>query len=304
MTTDDASGVATDAPASTGTEGSAGSIPAGTTVASLALFLAFFLLSQMEAIWGSRLVIDLDAGGWDWGLQAISVLVPLAAIPLVLAPLRASCPSDRTTRALLSAGLLFVYAASLWVAQARGFAGYLLLMALAPFGVVLTDRAAGEGEALLPSAGPLLAGWGPSVWMAGLGAYAIAVANVIAIVPLALGLVALVVATPWAAASEGLHPSPLVRRALVAGLLAGLAVALFATAWVEWCFAAPLVYLVAPPALLGFSAGVWPPWTVGPSRAGWKGWQRLRWGAVGLAGVLLILLAARTAGLGLSPLCG
>lgn len=294
-----------DAAAGTSADRSTGPIPVWTMVASLTSFLVCFLLLQTEALWGSLLVVDLDIGGWDPGFQLISVVAPLAAIPLVLAPLRAPGRIRRATLGLLSGGLLVVYALSLWLAQAPGLAGYMLLMAVAPVGVVLADRRADAGAAWLPADGPLLAGWGPCVLVAGLAAYAMTVANVIAIVPLALGLVLLLVATPWAATGPGLAREPVARRAVVAGLLAGLATLLFATAWIEWCFASPLVYLVAPPALLALAVGLWPPWRTGPGRvSGSDPWQRPRWGAATLAGMIVLLLAARVGGLGLSVLCG
>lgn len=305
MTPGDTTGVAADAATGTGIDPSTGPIPVWTTVASLASFLVFFGLLQTEALWRSLVVADLDVGGWDPVFQLISVLVPLAAIPLVLAPLRAPGHASRTARGLLSGGLLVLYALSLWVVEATGLAGYMVVMALASVGVVLADRRADAGAAGPPADGTLLAGWGPGVLVAGLAMYALAVVGVIAIVPLALGLVLLLVGTPWAAASRGLAREPVARQAVVSGLIAGLATMLFATAWIAWCFAAPLVYLVAPPALLALAVGLWPPWRTGPGRVSSSGrWQGPRWWAVALAGVIVLLLAARVAGLGLSVLCG
>jgi hypothetical protein len=274
------------------------SIPWISVGCSLVSLLAFLVLLQTFQARGRALGVG---EGGDWGLQATSALAPLAAIPLVLTPLAARTPPERATRALVSTGLLTVYAIALAAIQAPRFAGFMLLVALVPAGLLLID-ASRDRSGRRALAAPLIAGWGPRLFVAGVVAYAIAVVDVLAVVPIAGGLLGILVGAPWAAASASLHPSATVRRALVSASLAATAFLLVVTAWFAWCLAIPLVYLAMGPAALALFVGAWPPWTRARGQAGV--WRWLRWGSLALAAGVVVLAAAPAAGVGVAWLCG
>lgn len=262
-------------------------IPWRSALLSIAAFLPAFLLLRLTGPAPSTDLV-LAWEGQAWGRQAASLLVPLSAIPLAFAPLQAASPDDARSRAWLSVGLLAVYAISLPLSSTgglgTGLATYLALVGLLPLGVLVVDRSTTR------EAAPAWAG-GARVLVAGALTYGVAVAGVVAVPPLAVGLLGLLVGTPLAVTDERLAVSAGLRRACTAYVLAFLALALLVTGAVAWCLASPLVYLAAPPAVLGLVVLLWPTSTGSPAEEPDRRIGRVRGlAASAILGVCLVLL--------------
>lgn len=272
-----------------------------TLLSATGFLLAFSLLQTTDAGPTTSLVLAWRGEAWRW--QAASLLVPLAAAPLVLAPLAAGTRPARQRQSVLSAGLLLVYAAALWATDPGGLAwalaAYLALLALLPVAILL-DGEHGRAIVLTPS-------WtgGSRVLVVGVLAYGAAAATVVALPPLAVGLLGLLVGTPLALTDASVGGASAERRGRTALVLAGLGLVLLATGSVAWCLASPLVYLAAPPALLGLAVALGLPQRTDEATAepmaGGRRARRLA--AIVCLGLCLILAARALEWLG-TGLCG
>lgn len=278
---------------------------------SLAAFVGLFWATMAIAA-GGVLPAWNSSTGWDPWFQSMSLLAPLAALPLVLLPAWARERSERSARGVLSVALLFLYAASLYTGAVwgsgteRGLWLYFLVLGILLAIVSIGERGMAARRASRAIEGPLFRGTGSALLVGGALAYAFPVAGIVSVPSLFFGLVAMVAGASWAGTTRRLHPLAPCRRTLVSALAALVGLAILLAATVHWCFARPLVFLLVPPALIGLVSALMPPYSAGTDalavppgayqpRVGRK-WARSRAVAGALSAILLTIAAMLAAG--------
>lgn len=232
---------------------------------SLVVFLTLFWALLAGPALGSSITSLTDPAAVDLWFQTLTLLAPLAALPLLLVPARARHPRDRMLMALTSIALLLVYGASLRFIEleaslpTHGLSLYFIGLALVLILLVAVGSLVGAKLDRPFLEGPRFRGAASALLLWGVLAYALPASGTLSLLPVGLGLVAMVVGAVTAGGRSGLHPLGPCRRTLVAGILGAVGLASLIAAGVVWCFSTPFVYLPLAPALVGTAYALAPP---------------------------------------------